>query len=103
MKRFSSGPKRDFDPRIEGILLTIRRSHIISEKISILTKQKANPNNKTLKELDALDISYHPLYIEYPKVDGPFELKSRLIYLLPTVHSLAGEYPFKHLKKFHVV
>ncbi|GJY99792.1 hypothetical protein Tco_0517222 [Tanacetum coccineum] len=32
-----------------------------------------------------------------------FELKSRLIHLLPTFCGLAGEDPHKHLKEFHVI
>ena len=47
-----------------------------------------NLNNKTLKELVALDVTYQPLCIEYPEVDGTFKLKSRLIHLLPTFHGL---------------
>ncbi|RDY11460.1 hypothetical protein CR513_03866, partial [Mucuna pruriens] len=45
-------------------------------------------NNRTLKELATLD---------------SYELKSRLIHLLPKFHGLAGEDPHKHLKEFHVV
>ncbi|RDY12101.1 hypothetical protein CR513_03162, partial [Mucuna pruriens] len=33
----------------------------------------------------------------------PYELKFRLIHLLPKFHGLAGEDPYKHLKEFHVV
>ena len=63
----------------------------------------ANNNNKTLKELAALDLNMQLLCIEYPNLDAIFELKSGLIHLLPTFRSLAGENPHKHLKEFHVV
>ena len=32
-----------------------------------------------------------------------FEVKSRMIHLLPTLHGLVGEDPNKHLNEFHVV
>ena len=103
MTRSSSGPRLDLDPEIERTLLATRRSHKISEKNTIPTEQMANPNNRTLKELAAPDVTYQPLCIEYPEVDGAFELKSGLIHLLPTFHGLVGEDPHKHLKEFHVV
>ena len=103
MTRSSSGPRLDLDPEIERTLLAARRSHKISEKNTIPTEQMANPNNRTLKELAAPDVTYQPLCIEYPEVDGAFELKSGLIHLLPTFHGLVGEDPHKHLKEFHVV
>ena len=69
------------DLAIKRTLLAIRRSHRISEKINIPTKQMTNSNNKTFKELVALNVTYQPLYIEYSEVEGAFELKSRLIHL----------------------
>lgn len=39
----------------------------------------------TLRELLALDVTYHALCIEYPKLTVPFELKSGLIQLLPSL------------------
>ena len=61
-----------------------------------------NMANRTLKELAALDVNYQALAIQYPDLDADFELKSRLIHLLPKFHGLAGEDPHKHLKEFHV-
>ncbi|RDY09135.1 hypothetical protein CR513_06531, partial [Mucuna pruriens] len=48
-------------------------------------------NYKTLKELATLDIMCQPL-------SQPYELKSRLIYLLPKFYCLASEDPRKHLE-----
>nr|XP_023898140.1 uncharacterized protein LOC112010011 [Quercus suber] len=61
--------------------------------------------NQTLKELAAPDLNQQPLCITFPTLDATttFELKSRLIHLLPTFHGLAGENPHKHLKELHVV
>ena len=50
MTRSFSGIRLDFNPDIERTLLVIRRSYTISGKITILTKQMANPNGRTLKE-----------------------------------------------------
>ncbi|RDX72761.1 hypothetical protein CR513_47706, partial [Mucuna pruriens] len=55
-----------------------------------------NNNNRTLKELATLDYSQLELTQTY-------ELKSRLIHLLPKFHGLVGEDPHKHLKEFHVI
>lgn len=46
-----------------------------------------------------------PLCITFPNLDVniSFELKYRIIYLLPTFYGLAGEDPHKYMKKFHVV
>ena len=63
----------------------------------------ANLHDRTLKDLAALDVAYQPLYINYPKLDAPFELKSSLIHLLPTFHGFATKDPYKHLKEFHMV
>ena len=61
--------------------------------------------NQTLKELAAPDLNQQPLCITFPTLDATttFELKSRLIHLLPTFHGLVGEGPHKHLKELHVV
>ena len=71
MTRSSSGPRLDFDPQIESTLLAIRKSHRISEKNTIPTKQMANPNNKTFKELAAPDVTYQPLCIEILRLMEP--------------------------------
>ena len=61
--------------------------------------------NQTLKELAAPDLNQQTLCITFPTLGAiaTFELKSRLIHLLPTFHGLAGEDPHKHLKELHVV
>ncbi|RDX83833.1 hypothetical protein CR513_35203, partial [Mucuna pruriens] len=56
-------------------------------------------NNRTLNELAI------PNCIRYPELEQVklYELKSRLIHLLPKFHSLVGEDPHELLKEFHVV
>ncbi|XP_039029123.1 uncharacterized protein LOC120163199 [Hibiscus syriacus] len=58
---------------------------------------------RTLRELVALNLNQQPLCIDYPALEVAFELKSGLIHLLPTFHGLENEDPHKHLKEFHVV
>ena len=65
--------------------------------------EMAAANNRTLKELATPDLDQQPLCIQYPNLEVAFELKSGLIYLLPTFHGFVGEDPNKHLKEFHVV
>ena len=60
-------------------------------------------NNRTLKELAALDLDQQPLCIQYPQLEVTFELKSGMIHLLPSIHGFSGEDPNKHLKEFHMV
>ncbi|RDX96919.1 hypothetical protein CR513_20366, partial [Mucuna pruriens] len=49
-------------------------------------------NNRTLKELATLNMSYQPWCIQYLqlKLAQPYELKFGLIHLLPKFHSLTG-------------
>jgi len=35
-----------------------------------------NMDNRTLKKMVAPDVTYQPLYIQYPELDVNFELKS---------------------------
>ena len=58
-----------------------------------LEEDEVMAENKTLKELAALDLNQQPLCITFSSLDATttFELKSRLIHLLPTFHGLAGE------------
>ncbi|RDY02036.1 hypothetical protein CR513_14555, partial [Mucuna pruriens] len=70
----------------------------INSKPNIATNTSHEPeqmenNDRTLKELATPDLEPAQSY----------ELKSRLIYLLPKFHGLAGEDPHKHLKEFHVI
>ena len=60
-------------------------------------------NNRTLKELATPNIVYQLWCIQYPKTEVKYELKSGLIHFLSNFHDLAGEYPHKHLKEFHVM
>ena len=71
---------------------------------SNLEEEEVMAGNQTLKELASPDLNQQPLCITFPTLDATtFELKSRLIHLLPTFHGLAGEDPHKHLKELHVV
>ena len=60
------------------------------------------PHERNLREMVAPDFTYESLCIQYPDEDVPYVLKTRLIYLLPKFHGLAGEDPHKHLKEFHI-
>ncbi len=59
--------------------------------------------NRTLKELAAPNHNQQPLFIIFPPLEVPFELKYGLINLLPSFNDLAGENSYKHLKEFYVV
>ncbi|XP_073137012.1 uncharacterized protein [Henckelia pumila] len=61
----------------------------------------AAPAQRTLRELANPNVTQQPLCIQFPNAN--FELKSGLIYLLPTFRGLAGEDPHKHLKEFYIV
>lgn len=53
----------------------------------------------TLRELVVPDVTYHALFIEYPEVTVPFELKSGLTHLIQKFHDLASEDHNKHLNE----
>ncbi|KAL0446264.1 UNVERIFIED_CONTAM: hypothetical protein Slati_1754300 [Sesamum latifolium] len=72
----------------------------IFEEIEI--RMAAN-NRRSIKEFNAPNFGQQPLCITFSDADDDFELKSGLIYLLPSFHGFAGEDPHKHLKEFHVV
>ena len=55
---------------------------------------------RTLRQLVDLDVSYNGLCIDYLAADTPFESKYDLIHLLSKLNSLTGEDPHKHLKEF---
>ncbi|XP_073153968.1 uncharacterized protein [Henckelia pumila] len=59
----------------------------------------------SLRQLGTPDLNQQPLCITFPTLEANaiFELKSKLIHLLPSFHGLAGENPHKHLMEFHVV
>ncbi|KAA0058334.1 uncharacterized protein E6C27_scaffold409G00180 [Cucumis melo var. makuwa] len=58
---------------------------------------------KTLRELAEPNEDQRPLCMVIPPTTQPFELKSRLIHLLPIFKGNFGEDPHKHLKGFHMV
>ena len=62
-------------------------------------------NARTLRELAAPELTQQPLCITFPILaeNTSFELKSGLIYLLPSFHGLSGEEPHKHIHEFDVV
>ena len=66
-------------------------------------KEEVMAGNQTLRELAAPNLDQQPLCIEFPVIEGGFELKSGMIHLLPKFNGLAGEDPNKHLKEFQVV
>ena len=72
MTRSSSGPRLDFDLEIEKTFVVTRRSHKLSQKVTILTKQMANLHDRTLKELTVPSVAYQPSCIDYPELDAPF-------------------------------
>ena len=106
-----------YDPEIERTLRRLRREARKNSKEHNLALDslfasdfdlevdEVMAENQTLKELVAPDLSQQPLCITFPTLDATttFELKSRLIHLLPTFHGLADEDPHKHLKELHVV
>nr|KAJ0222796.1 hypothetical protein LSAT_V11C200078700 [Lactuca sativa] len=57
---------------------------------------------KTLREWVTQEVNRKPLCITFPEAQN-FELKSRLIHLLPMFIGLENEDPHKFLKEFHVV
>ncbi|KAL0309210.1 UNVERIFIED_CONTAM: hypothetical protein Sradi_5863300 [Sesamum radiatum] len=123
MTRSSYTGELKFDPKIEK---TARRLHweikqqseeaftsyedgrdIILEFVEYSGESKeevmAIIPKRTIKNMTSPHMNQQPLCIEYPDLEVNFELKSSLIHLLPTFHSLASEDPHKHLKEFHVV
>lgn len=111
----------DFDTEVERILHACRRVNQVSasELISNSDSDYVFIDNsiyfdfefdnhnmveqRTLRELTALDMNYNALCIDYLDVVVPFELKFGLIHLLPRFNGLASEYPHNHLKELQVV
>lgn len=58
--------------------------------------------DKTLRQWATQEVTQQPLYITFPEAHN-FDLKSRLIHLVPTFIGLENEDPHKFLKEFHVV
>ncbi|KAK8977946.1 hypothetical protein V6N11_059575 [Hibiscus sabdariffa] len=59
--------------------------------------------DQTIRELAAAPTVQQPLCITFPQGETPFQLKTGLIHLLPTLHGLPSESPHKHLTEFHLV
>ncbi|XP_052886952.1 uncharacterized protein LOC108475442 [Gossypium arboreum] len=59
--------------------------------------------NQTIRELVAAPAVQQPLCITFPQGTTPFQLKTRLIHLLPTFNGLPSKSPHKHLAEFHMV
>ncbi|KAK8660240.1 hypothetical protein V6N13_051173 [Hibiscus sabdariffa] len=59
--------------------------------------------DQTICELAAAPAVQQPLCITFPQGETPFQLKTVLIHLLPTIHGLPCESSHKHLAKFHLV
>ena len=66
-------------------------------------KNMGEVREKTLRELVEPDEDQIPLCIVIPPTTQPFELKPRLIHLLPIFKGNSGDDPHKHLKDFHMV
>ncbi|KAL4362635.1 hypothetical protein GQ457_04G023730 [Hibiscus cannabinus] len=70
---------------------------------------RANPTpnepmgDQTIRELAATPTVQQPLCITFPQGTTPFQLKTGLIHLLPTLDGLPSESPHKHLTEFHLV
>ncbi|RDX72966.1 hypothetical protein CR513_47481, partial [Mucuna pruriens] len=102
----SSNSLHSFDPKIYKTLNRIRKTkniHVGHNNNSLYEPELMENNNRTLKELATSDVLYQPWCIQYShlKPTQSYELKSKLIHLLPKFHGLAGEDPHKHLKEFH--
>nr|XP_027083810.1 uncharacterized protein LOC113706121 [Coffea arabica] len=129
MPRSSRTGNLVFDPEVEKTARRTRKeTRQLREEHSSATSQRPEPeveptdsfgdtssdseqeeismaNARTLRELAAPDLNQQPLCITFPSLSDntSFELKSGLIYLLPSFHGLPGEEPYKHLQEFDVV
>ncbi|KAJ9183018.1 hypothetical protein P3X46_006938 [Hevea brasiliensis] len=119
MTRTSQSSELLFDPEVEKTAKQLRKlakqaKQILSTSEGVQSlwelsldsdsdSENKTMDARTLKELAAPDLNQQPLCIQYSTLNVAFELKSRLIHLLPKFHDLSGEDPHKHLKEFHVV
>ncbi|RDX84057.1 hypothetical protein CR513_34949, partial [Mucuna pruriens] len=106
MTRSNANMLYDFDPEIELTLRRLRkvRNTIVSTNNSLNTSFTFE--NRANGELGPNVEGASHTRCGVPTLLKPaqsYELKSRLIHLLPKFHGLAGEDPHKHLKEFHVV
>lgn len=65
--------------------------------------QHAMAEERTLWELATAPVDEALLCINYPTLRVEFELKSRMIHLLPNFCGKENEDPYNHLKSFNVV
>ncbi|XP_042458213.1 uncharacterized protein LOC122042261 [Zingiber officinale] len=96
----------ELDPEIERIFRALRIQEKISEESESALLSSDNSmadHNRTMKELVTPDEAFKYSCIPYPTLAGDFELRSRLIHLLPKYQGLSGEDPNRHLHEFHVV
>nr|KYP36146.1 hypothetical protein KK1_042759 [Cajanus cajan] len=117
MTRNNPGILHPFDPEIDMTFLKLVIEHIVppsesdNHSVSVTSKvdsienmgDQPAPQERTLREMAALDFTYEILCIQYLEEDVPFVLKIGLIHLLPKFHGRAGEDPHKHLKEFRIV
>ena len=110
MPRSSRIGELQYDPEIEKterILKKktkqqVRSSNLVEPSSEFEEEIETMVDERTLRELATPDLNQQLLCITYPVLEVPFELKSGLIHLLPSFRGLAGKYPHKHLKEFHV-
>ena len=87
--------KRDVDQAVN--------THLPPSESSNDSKHEKMARICTRKEMATSDLELQPLCIQYTQREDAFELKSGMIHLLLSFHSLSREDPIKHLKEFHVV
>ncbi|RDY05287.1 hypothetical protein CR513_10894, partial [Mucuna pruriens] len=111
-RKRNSGSLHPLDLEIEKTLNRIRKSkhmHIghIGDSIRFITmtdnyEMKLDFSDNPLYESESMENNNRTLKELYPQLElvQSYELKSRLIHLLPKFHCLVGEDPHKHLKEF---
>ena len=106
LKKMRKHKKAQTSTASPGLDLAIQLGDFSSD-YSCAFEQEADTmaNNRTLRELTALDLNHKPLCITFLDIaeNVTFELKSDLIHLLPNFYGLLGEDPHKYLQEFHVV
>ncbi|RDY01484.1 hypothetical protein CR513_15187, partial [Mucuna pruriens] len=109
MTRSSSNNLHIFDPEIDRTLYRLRKARSIdvggsSSFISVpdSVNNICTTNHPDFSESNSFD-SKPNIFDKFPMSrTQSYELKSKLIHLLPKFHGLAGEDLHKHLKEFHV-
>ncbi|XP_042380039.1 uncharacterized protein LOC121972436 [Zingiber officinale] len=106
MTRTSKDKLFELDPEIERTFRALRIQEKASKGSENTLSHSDIPmadSNRTMKELAAPDEAFKYSCITYPNLAGDFELRSRLIHLLPKFQGLSEEDPNRHLHEFHVV